>query len=79
MQVRINCDSTHVFEAALLEILTDSVGQSVANRDRPFIMILIENRFTPGVSPDVITEAPELLPHLLVAPGVIDNSLNLAR
>jgi len=26
LQVRINCDSTHVFESALLEIFTDSVG-----------------------------------------------------
>ena len=33
---------------------------------------------SPGVSPDIITEASELLPHFLVAPGVIDNSLYLA-
>ena len=78
LKVGIDRDCSNILEAPFFKIFTDPVGKAVAHRDRPFLMALIENRFSSGISPDVIAEASELLPHFLIAPGVIDHCLYLA-
>ena len=79
LQMRTDRHCTHILEAAFLQVFTDPVGQTIADRDHPDIVSLIQNRFSAGVGPNVIAKAAVLFAHLPVAPGIVDHRLDLAR
>ena len=79
LQMGINRDRSDILEAALLQVFADLVRQAVADRDRPDVMPLIQNRLSFGITPDVITEAAKLLAHFPVTPGIVDYRPHLAR
>ena len=79
LQVGVDRYRTHILEAALLHVFADSVGETVADRDRPDIMPLIQDRFATREAPDVIAEAAMLFAHLNIASGIVDHRLHLAQ
>ena len=78
LQVGIDCNCAYKFEAAFLQIFTDSVGEPVADRNRSSIMPLIQDCLPIGIRPNISAKAPVFLTHLLIAPGIVDYSLNFA-
>ena len=78
LQMGVDRNCADILEAAFLQILTDLVGQTVTDRDRPCIMPLIEDCFTAGIRPDVVTETAILLPHFLITPCIIDYRMHFA-
>ena len=79
LQVRVYRHCSHVLETTLLQVFTDLIGQAVADRYQAIIVTLIKDSLTAGEAPDVIAETAELLPHLLIASGIVDHSLHLTR
>ena len=79
LQVGVDRDRAYILEAAFFQVFADPVGQAVADRDRPDIMSLIQDGFPVGIRPDIIAKAPKFLPYLLIAPGIVDHSPDLAR
>ena len=57
LQMGVYRHRTQILEAALLQFFADPVGETVADRDRPDIMALVQDRLANREAPDVIAEA----------------------
>ena len=80
LQMRIDCHLTNILKAPLLQILADPLRQPITDGDllTGFVMSVVKDRLVVRISPDIIAEAPELLPDLLEALRVIDDSCHLS-
>ena len=79
LQMGVDRHCTHILEATLLQIFAYPLGQAVTDRDRASSMALVKDHLTIRVRPDEIAEAAVLLTHLLIAPGIVNHRLQLAR
>ena len=56
-----------------------SQERELTDRDRSDIMALVQDRFATRKAPDVIAEATVFLPHLLIAPSIVDHGVYFTR
>ena len=67
LQMGINRNRSDVLEATPLHVFADAVRETVADRNRPHVMSLVQDGSVSGKAPDIVTEGAVFLAHPLAA------------
>lgn len=78
LQMRVNCDRTHVLHPTFLQVFAHPVGQTVPGRDFSSLVSGIEVRLSICKAPYIFTERTVLVPYFLETPGIMYDRFDLS-